>query len=371
LSAEKKIFRNQLKKGKTILVKEFSKKKNFMSLRGLYESDARHWLILLKPILMMHPQRISTYFPPEPGLFDIAIIDEASQMPFSHSIGTLQRAKRLLIAGDDQQMEPSSFFKIQSENDCSVFHQAKYHFENVSLTHHYRSEHKQLIEFSNQNFYFNKLRCISNAKITSKNCLQHHYIPNGIYNEGVNTIEAKEIANYYSQLPTLDDKIGIVAFSEQQLTCIKNELISSGSVSLSDIEEGNQLVLKTLDQVQGDEFDTLIVSFGYGKNKFGEFDMRFGPINHTGGSKRLNVLFTRAKKEIHFFSSVKRKDFPTTKNESVVLLIKWFDFLENQHRENPQIHEIEVFSILQQAKNAFDFTHLVSLYEQRVWKIIP
>ena len=63
-----------LKKGKTILVKEFSKKKNFMSLRGLYESDARHWLILLKPILMMHPQRISTYFPPEPGLFDIAII---------------------------------------------------------------------------------------------------------------------------------------------------------------------------------------------------------------------------------------------------------------------------------------------------------
>jgi hypothetical protein len=371
LSAEQKLLRNELKKGKNLLIKEFAKKKNFLTLRNLYESEARHWLLVIKPLLMMHPQRISTYFPPEPGLFDIAIIDEASQMPFSHSIGTLQRAKRVMIAGDDQQMEPSSFFKVQAENDCSVFHQAKFHLENSCLTHHYRSEHKLLIEFSNKYFYQNLLRCISNANLKNRNFIKHHVDTTGIYDNGVNAREAQNITRELLPFLSSDSKIGVVAFSEQQLTTIKNEVFSSLKSQMFDLEDQEQLVFKTLDQVQGDEFDILFISFGYGKNKEGNFELRFGPINQLGGDKRLNVLFSRAKKEIHFFSSVKLKDFGESKNDGVNVLKKWFSFIENLNEVENEKFEISIFSILKQAKSSQDFTQLVHLYHLRGWKIKP
>ncbi len=371
LSAEQKLLRNELKKGKNLLIKEFAKKKNFLTLRNLYESEARHWLLVIKPLLMMHPQRISTYFPPEPGLFDIAIIDEASQMPFSHSIGTLQRAKRVMIAGDDQQMEPSSFFKVQAENDCSVFHQAKFHLENSCLTHHYRSEHKLLIEFSNKYFYQNLLRCISNANLKNRNFIKHHVDTTGIYDNGVNAREAQNISRALLPFLSSDSKIGVVAFSEQQLATIKNEVFSSLKSQMFDLEDQEQLVFKTLDQVQGDEFDILFISFGYGKNKEGNFELRFGPINQLGGDKRLNVLFSRAKKEIHFFSSVKLKDFGDSKNDGVNVLKKWFSFIENLNEIENEKYEISIYSILKQAKSTRDFTQLVHLYHLRGWKIKP
>ena len=371
LSENEKLFRNNLKSGKNILVKEFSKKKNFRSLRSLYESDAKHWLLILKPILMMHPQRITSYFPPEPGLFDIGIIDEASQMPFSHSIGTLQRTKRIMIAGDDQQMEPSSFFKLNQENDHSVFHQAKFHFLNSQLTHHYRSESKVLIEFSNRYFYSNQLRCISNAKNYQSNCLEHHYIDNGIYDNGINKKEALEVSIFIKSCLNTSGKIGVVAFSEQQLDCIKNSVSRDLSMDLTQLEEDEILIFKTLDQVQGDEFDTLIISFGYGRNTNGQFEMRFGPLNQSGGVKRLNVLFSRSRKQIHFFSSVKIQDFNDAKNESVVMLKNWFLFIQEPKSIINENFNVDIFSILKQARNASDFTHLVNLYKSRGWKISP
>ena len=369
LSEEEKVLRSALKKGKILLVKEFSKKKNFLSIRNLYESDARHWLLVLKPILMMNPQRVSAYFPPEPGLFDVGIIDEASQMPFSHSLGTLQRVKRIMIAGDDQQMEPSSFFKVQMEHDCSVFHQAKFHLENCQLTHHYRSEHKQLIEFSNRYFYDNQLRCISNANLSRTTCIRHHLIQSGIYEKGVNKKEAIEISNFLLNRFDKEEKIGVVAFSEQQLECIRNHAFSNFGTKLLELEDEDRLIFKTLDQVQGDEFDLLVISFGYAKNSTGQFDMRFGPINQSGGGKRLNVLFSRARKELHFFSSVSLNDFQESKNESVIILKKWFAFLRENLEENEENKEVFLFSIMKQARNAEDFTHLVHMYHNRGWRI--
>lgn len=85
------------------------------------------------------------------------------------------------------------------------------------------------------------------------------------------------------------------------------------------IEEGNAF-FKALENVQGEECDKLIVSFGYAKNSLGEFNMRFGPLNQKSGSKRLNVLLTRAKESIDFISSVKSIDFKLSENESINLL---------------------------------------------------
>ena len=372
LSIEDQKLKNELKKGKNILVKEFGKSKQFRGLRELYESDARKWVMLLKPILMMHPNRIATYFPPEPGLFDLGIIDEASQMPFKNSIGTLQRVKRILIAGDENQMSPSSFFKSNT-NDHSAFHQAKYHFTNASLNHHYRSESEELISFSNRYFYENNLRFIERARESKEQVLFHHLVTKGEYHDGINEKEAIDVSNFITKILSqekLDLSFGIVAFSEAQLHCIQKKLSPSALNIIEDLIEKDQFFLKSLDQVQGDECDVLIISFGYAKNKEGKFEMRFGPINQNDGDKRLNVLFSRAKKEIHFFSSVQYKDFPISKNEGVNLLKNWFSMLEESQNFMQKKYEINVFDILEKARDVDDFTHLISIYHERGWKIL-
>jgi hypothetical protein len=79
----------------------------------------------------------------------------------------------------------------------------------------------------------------------------------------------------------------------------------------------------------------LLISFGYGKNSEGQFDMRFGPINEKNGDKRLNVLFSRARKKIDFFTSVKSEDFNLQANSAVILLKKWHLMLEQDLEELP------------------------------------
>jgi hypothetical protein len=167
-----------------------------------------------------------------------------------------------------------------------------------------------------------------------------------------------------------ETSLGIVAFSEAQLKSITQKIPGNYATYIEELEDSNRLFFKTLDQVQGDECDVMIISFGYGKNRKGNFEMRFGPINQTGGEKRLNVLFSRAKKEINFFSSVKYHDFPHTKNESVDLLKQWFALMEENSLKKPKLYEIHVLDILEQAKDAEDFTHLISLYNERGWRIL-
>ena len=126
------------------------------------------------------------------------------------------------------------------------------------------------------------------------------------------------------------------------------------------------------EQVQGDEFDEMVLSLGFGKNADGNVDLRMGPLTHFGGEKRLNVLFSRARKKISFFSSVTIEDFPTSKNEGVNMLKNWFKFLHD-FEELPKSGNstISVFDIIKQSADADDFSHLVWLYHQRGWKILP
>ena len=47
--------------------------------------------------------------------------------------------------------------------------------------------------------------------------------------------------------------------------------------------------VKNLERVQGDERDAIILTVGYGKTPDGRMLYRFGPLNHEGGERRLNV----------------------------------------------------------------------------------
>jgi very-short-patch-repair endonuclease len=70
--------------------------------------------------------------------------------------------------------------------------------------------------------------------------------------------------------------------------------------------EGNleEFFVKNLENVQGDERDTILISTVYGRTDEGVFRQNFGPINRVYGHRRLNVLFTRAKRKLTVFTSL-------------------------------------------------------------------
>ncbi|ARB06711.1 hypothetical protein Q7M76_05625 (plasmid) [Candidatus Liberibacter asiaticus] len=51
-----------------------------------------------------------------------------------------------------------------------------------------------------------------------------------------------------------------------------------------------------------DEHDVIYISVAFGPDNNGVFHQNFGPINRNNGWMR-NVLFTRAKQHVRFFSS--------------------------------------------------------------------
>lgn len=326
VKGDEKELRSRLKKGKALLVKEFGKTRHHPSIRTLLESDAKDWIQLLLPIWLSTPNQVADHFPLQAEIFDVLVVDEASQMPMPNVFGSMFRSKKALIAGDEQQMSPSSFFgkKLRGHD---VLHQANFSFKRLALRHHYRSIYPELIAFSNKHFYKNELIVYPSSH--KQVALHRHFCKDGVFVERTNVAEAKAIAHFLEQFD-FQQTIGIVAFSEEQVKCIWKHCSTHVQLKITEGQDQNTVFLKSLEQVQGDEAEVLFVSLAYARNQDGEFYMRFGPLNQEMGYKRLNVLFTRAKLAFHLFCSVSAVDFTLSSNESVNLLRLFLHDLEQQ-----------------------------------------
>ena len=381
LSTDDKELKAILKKGKTLLIKEFSKTRHGKTIRELLASDAKEWILLLNPIWLCTPGQLASSFPMQTSLFEVVVFDEASQLPLTHALGALQRSDRVLVCGDSKQMSPGSYFSKKSEQ-MDLLHHSSFYWKTTQLTHHYRSEHPALIAFSNKHFYNNSLVGYPTFNQVS-NPITLHYCAQGIFQERANKEEAKLLAVAIEQaLENPTETLGIVAFSQQQLDVIWEQLPMHTQEKILENTTNGLGFFKTLEQVQGEECDRLFISIGYGKNTQGKFQLRMGPLNRRNGHRRLNVLFTRAKKQIHLFTSIKSTDFPLSDNESIQLLRLYLFSIEkqNEQMELSFPYKLNAFPISEN-KLEFKFIYeklseeqeLVTFHEvlkKRGWKIV-
>ncbi len=321
-----------------VLRGEVKKKTRHMPLRKLM-NEVGDAVQTIKPVFLMSPLSVAQYLDPEGLQFDLLLIDEASQVRPADAIGAVMRSKRTIIVGDQKQLPPTSFFErlvnIDEEAEIDdiedvIAGQVK-DMESIlalceargmpgcMLRWHYRSQHQSLIAVSNQQFYANKLVCppspISN---TTQQGLSFEYV-GGTYRRGSgksdNPDEAKAVMNavldHARSRP--NESLGVVAMSQAQQTTIQNEaeLMRATYPELnafcSETKE-NPFFVKNLETVQGDERDVIFISIGYGRTKDGRLSQNFGPVSNEGGERRLNVLFTRAKKRCRVFASIKHTD---------------------------------------------------------------
>ncbi len=312
-----------------ILEQESRKKRNVKPIRQIL-SATKNLTAALAPCFMMSPLSVAAYLPIEAfnQFFDVVIFDEASQVCPEDAVGAILRAKQLIVAGDEKQMPPTRFFQAEldtdsDEEDVPMYESLLDECATVGLTNfllkwHYRSRKEGLIAFSNLNFYDNNLvtfpdngrHKVEQGKQAQDPAVQFVHVPEGRYIRQKNPIEAQVVAraviDHFKANP--DRSLGIVAMGITQEEAIHNELekIYKGDPSLEQLVKAQKqepLFIKNLENVQGDERDMIFLSVGYAKNETGALHLNFGPINKSGGERRLNVAITRARYLVKVFCS--------------------------------------------------------------------
>ncbi len=267
---------------------EVGKNRAFISVRDLTKR-AGSAILELKPCWMMSPLAVAQYLP-QKELFDLVIIDEASQMKPENAISALARAGQAVIVGDTNQLPPSNFFKklLDAPDD-----EEEQEFDNVTeesvlelansmfrparrLRWHYRSQHSALIQFSNMHVYDFHLQIFPSANENRKDMGVNYQKIEGYYANGLNTKEAK--AMVVSIIDFMDNhkdrSLGVVVLNQKQKDYIQelmdleiaNNSIVSRYIEKWDTENDGleSFFVKNLENVQGDERDVIFIGTVYG-----------------------------------------------------------------------------------------------------------
>ncbi|MEQ1883159.1 MAG: AAA domain-containing protein, partial [Burkholderiales bacterium] len=303
-----------------------------MPLRKLL-SRAGRAIQELKPCFMMGPQAVAQFLEPGGFNFDIVVMDEASQLRPEQAIGAIARGKQLIVVGDPKQLPPTSFFSkmgqageddeqgpVAAADAESILDVCIGHFHPVRrLSWHYRSRHESLIAFSNHYFYKGDLVVFPSPYPKGKALgVRYHHVSNGIYEGQMNQVEAARVVDaVIDHLSTRNnDSLGVVTLNIKQKDLIA-EMLEERLKSLPQLAElrsrweaeGTPVFIKNLENVQGDERDCIIISTTFGRAKDTTRPRQnFGPISREGGWRRLNVLFTRARKSVAVYSSMRAED---------------------------------------------------------------
>lgn len=320
-----------------------------LSIRDLFD-NIPELLPRLCPCMLMSPMSVAQYINLDQKKFDLVIFDEASQMPTSESVGAIARGKALIVVGDPKQMPPTSFFSsnnVDEDEACiddmeSILEDCRtLSIPSLQLSWHYRSRHESLIAFSNNEYYDGSLITFPS---TDDKQTKVNYVPvKGVYDKGgkrQNKAEAEAIVKEIERR-LLDENlrkfsIGVIAFSVVQQNLIEDmlndRLESNRQLAEAADSMYEPIFVKNLENVQGDERDVILFSIGYGPDKNGNVSMNFGPLNNSGGERRLNVAVSRARHQMIVYSTLRSShiDLRRSSARGVEGLKHFLEYAESQ-----------------------------------------
>ncbi|GHE78774.1 DNA helicase [Camelimonas fluminis] len=299
-----------------------------MPIRALIAEMPRNFT-RLAPCVLMSPLSVAQYLPAGQAPFDVVVFDEASQITTWDAIGAIARGRQAIIVGDPKQLPPTNFFGRADGSDedlpeverdlASILDEAAAAgIPTRQLNWHYRSRDEALIAFSNWHYYGGRLVTFP-SPYTETRAVQLHRI-NGVYGRGqgrTNEMEARAIVRMivqrlgkWLQEPEAQrHTLGVITFNAEQQKLIL-DLLDEERRRAPELEwffedaREEPLIVKNLENIQGDERDVMLFSITFGPDAAGKLSMAFGALNGDGGEKRLNVAVTRARRELHVFASL-------------------------------------------------------------------
>ncbi|HNW25827.1 MAG TPA: AAA domain-containing protein [Candidatus Gastranaerophilaceae bacterium] len=352
----KGLLRDQIKRQRLIVhTKSLVERKKNLQNRLLEGED-------FKPLLEAFPcwcvttYAISGSLPMKPGLFDVAIIDEASQCDIASCFPILYRAKRAVVVGDDKQLPHLSFLEKAKEQSFlsqysipdkyqlmwrfrtnSMFDLANYYSMNpVLLDEHFRSL-PPIINFSNDEFYGSRIRIMKRNK--NEKVLELVYVPDGKvdFDATRNLPEVEAVVKKLQEIIIEDERknpdnptsIGIISPFRAQVEQLKTSvarILSEHMIRKHSIEIG------TAHTFQGDERDIMLISWAFASNSFVQ------SLTFLQKPNLFNVAITRARHKMINFISRDPKELPDGLLRSYMSYIQEYQN-KQQAIENKEIDE--------------------------------
>ncbi len=380
--------RTELQRGRELMLREATKRRNVLSLRGYVRQFSPLGLLQALPVWLVSPETMAILFPGEP-VFDLVIMDEASQATVEKGLPALVRGRRAVVAGDERQMPPSRFFELRTEGEDepgteqtvaadaltaeSLLVLARERCPHRGLRWHYRCLYEELIAFSNHAMYGGELFTIPSTHTPRATpAMRWVAVPDGAYEAGVNRIEAnavvEELARSMREHPALS--LGVITFNVQQQRAIQDAIDArcgadpefsaawSSAIALDELDR--RPFIKNLESVQGDERDVILFSLGHApiERRTGPLKgqrtvpARFGPLGQTGGERRLNVAVSRARQACVIVSSFEPAmlSVAESKNEGPRLLKAFLEYAweltrGQRHQAERTLHRVRSGSL--------------------------
>ncbi|TVZ03063.1 DUF4011 domain-containing protein [Trebonia kvetii] len=324
-----------------VIRKQAALRRGHLPLRRLLD-QAGDVLFGLKPCWAMSPLMVSQVLPLA-RLFDVVIFDEASQVVPADAIGSMIRAHQVVVAGDDRQLPPTSFFHQIDPGDPedddpdeglvslragfeSVLDALRPLLPTCPLTWHYRSRDERLVAFSNERIYGGALTTFPG--VARDDVLRHVVVGEGGDGTADEVTEVVRLILEHARTRPAES-LGVIALgvkhAERIDTALRDALTAATAAPASparlltsaaarelesffaeDVPE--PFFVKNLERVQGDERDAIIISVGYGKHPDGRMRYQWGPLLRDGGERRLNVAATRARRRLTVVSAFSSHD---------------------------------------------------------------
>ena len=287
------------------------------------------------PCFLMSPLSAAQYLSVDSSRkikkFDMVIFDEASQIPVHEAIGPIARGNSLIIAGDPQQMPPTTYFTSDitiSKADYDYMDASSLldeclaiDFPSIRLCYHYRSRHESLIDFSNKTFYDKELHTFPSS-YKGKRALKFEKVElkeeksdTRLSPEEIKAI-LRRLSLIYSKEENASLSVGIIVFNIKQKeslekaleTYLEKDTALEEKIHKAEIASGEPLFIKSIENVQGDERDIILLCIGFRKSLSGRAVI-VGPLASSGGERRLNVAITRSKRKMYVISTIDDEDF--------------------------------------------------------------
>ena len=300
-------------------------------------SEFHDELFNLIPCWLASPETVSAIFPMD-KIFDLVVFDEASQCFTERGVPAMYRGKQVVVTGDEKQLRPNDLYQTRWSDDeeedvslevDSLLELSSQYLMNVKLNEHYRSKKLELIGFSNEHFYDNQLKVLPDRNLVNDEKPAIEYIKvDGIWENNTNRVEAEKVAELVFEISKSfpDKEIGVVTFNAKQQDMVLDVLEEFAVQNNRLLPKG--LLVKNIENVQGDEKDIIIFSTAYAPDQKGKLVMQFGSLNQAHGENRLNVAVTRAREKIILVSSIHPEQLKVddSKNDGPKLLKEYLKY---------------------------------------------
>jgi len=328
--------------------------KNIVRKKQKFPKDLFQNLKKAFPCILAGIRDYAEFIPLEKNLFDLIIIDEASQVSIAQALPALVRGKQIIVLGDDKQ-----FSNVKANNASKVTNQelrkrvqdtfleerlngvgrngwltkVKENFDiknsilkfsrfirnyECQLKKHFRC-YPEIISYSDKYFYDNTLQCMKIRGNQIDDVIKIKVIDHdGKFDENKNTneLEVKYIIKKLQEFKEkeIEQSLGIITPHREQVTLLFDKI---NELPERDWLFGKcKLKIMTFDTCQGEERDYIFYSMVATKEKdrlnwifLKDFSSISDEVDGTVRSQRMNVGFSRAKECIHFVLSKPIEEF--------------------------------------------------------------